>query len=51
MVNSKKLIPYKYTFILLTIALVLISIGIMNKEYIIVLQKAINICMECIGIG
>ncbi len=29
----------------------LIIVGVSNGETVIVLQKAIKICMECIGIG
>ena len=33
------------------IALAFLAIGIYEKEYIAVLQKAAVICLECIGIG
>lgn len=36
---------------LIVMAFVLIMYGIMDKEVITVFNKAINICMECIGIG
>lgn len=32
-------------------SLVLIGVGIADKEVLTVFQKAVNICMECIGIG
>lgn len=32
-------------------ALIFIYIGIMRDEQLVVLKKAINICLECIGIG
>lgn len=32
-------------------AIVFIVIGIMKGEHSIVLEKAINICLQCIGIG
>ena len=32
-------------------ALLLIGIGILQKEPLMVFNKAINICLECIGIG
>ena len=32
-------------------ALVFIFIGIAQEEHLVVLNKAINICLECIGIG
>ncbi len=31
--------------------LVLMAVGIRQGEMIVVMQKAIQICMECIGIG
>ena len=40
-----------YRYILLADALVLLGIGIMQKEYMIVFKKAVNICLECIGVG
>jgi hypothetical protein len=39
------------TVLLLAAALVLIAIGIAQGEPGDVLQKAVHICMECIGIG
>ena len=36
---------------LLVLSLVLIGFGVLREEPALVLQKAINICMECIGIG
>ncbi|MBQ2084854.1 MAG: hypothetical protein II464_01120 [Oscillospiraceae bacterium] len=35
----------------LILAAVFIIIGLLNKEYITVLNKAVRICLECIGIG
>ncbi|MBQ0043155.1 MAG: hypothetical protein KBS85_07575 [Lachnospiraceae bacterium] len=43
----KKLAP----FILLAVSLVFIGVGLLRGEHQTVLEKAINICMECIGIG
>lgn len=31
--------------------LVLMAFGIFRGEMVVVLEKAVNICMECIGIG
>lgn len=39
------------TILLLTIGIAFLTIGIWRKEYAIVMAKAINICLECIGIG
>ncbi len=36
---------------LLTLSLLLILAGIFRGEADVVLQKAVNLCMECIGIG
>nr|WP_325211876.1 CD1871A family CXXC motif-containing protein [uncultured Oscillibacter sp.] len=35
----------------LGLALVLIGIGLLRQEQAEVLQKAVRICLECIGIG
>lgn len=31
--------------------LLFIAIGVMNGEHLVVMQKAVTICLECIGIG
>lgn len=36
---------------ILVVSVIMIGIGITREENMIVLQKAINICLECIGIG
>lgn len=36
---------------LIIIALGLIVAGVMNEEVNLVYKKAVNICIECIGIG
>ncbi len=38
-------------FLLIVASIVFIFIGITRNEHIGVLQKAINICLECIGVG
>ncbi len=40
-----------YRWALVVLALIFISIGIFRGEQETVLLKAINICLECIGIG
>lgn len=37
--------------IVLGLSLALIVIGILRREHLEVLQKAVRICLECIGIG
>ena len=39
------------TYGLLGLAIVLIAAGLMKQEHLEVLQKAVKICLECIGIG
>ena len=36
---------------LLLLAAVFVVLGVMRGEMAVVLQKAVNICLECIGIG
>ena len=36
---------------LLLLAAVFVVLGIVREEAAVVLQKAVNICLECIGIG
>lgn len=38
-------------FIVPGLSLALIVIGIQRQEHLEVLQKAVRICLECIGIG
>ncbi|MDD6044543.1 MAG: CD1871A family CXXC motif-containing protein [Clostridia bacterium] len=40
-----------YTLVLLAVGVVFIVIGAVKGEANAVLQKAIMICMECIGLG
>ncbi|WP_281812549.1 CD1871A family CXXC motif-containing protein [Vallitalea longa] len=39
------------TFGLILVGIICVVIGIYRNEISIVLQKAINICLECVGIG
>jgi len=48
--GRRVVLPYiKYG--LLVIAILFICFGICRGEHLIVLKKAINICLECIGLG
>lgn len=35
----------------LTVSILFIGIGIAKQEYLDVMQKAVMVCLECIGIG
>ena len=49
---DKKLIETKWTGVVLAIiGILLMFFGIYRGEMSVVFTKAINICMECIGIG
>lgn len=39
------------TCVLLAVSLLLISVGVWIGEPADVMQKAVNICLECIGVG
>ena len=39
------------TVIMLFVGILFLSVGIFRGESIIVFEKAVNICLECIGIG
>lgn len=39
----------KYGFLIISI--VFIVFGVLRAEHWVVLKKAINICLECIGVG
>ena len=41
----------KETLIFLTIGVFFISYGIYREEVVVVLDKGINLCLECVGIG
>lgn len=42
---------WKIRIVLLTASVLLIAAGIYREETRLVLTKAANICMECIGLG
>lgn len=47
----KREFPLKVTIALIPVAIACMVFGIYRGEVAIVLSKAINICMECIGLG
>ncbi len=44
-------VPLKVTLVLILSAMASCAFGVFRGETITVLMKAINICMECIGLG
>ena len=38
-------------YVLFIVGVILFAVGRMNGEDAVVLHKAVNICLECIGIG
>ena len=48
---NKRRVPTAVTYILLAAAIAFCAFGAVRGETDIVLKKAVNICMECIGIG
>lgn len=49
--KMKKSIINHARILLIAASVVLITIGVFSHENQIVLTKAINVCLECIGIG
>ena len=47
MVNKSKILQ----FLLILIAIVFIVLGLLRSDNLEVLNKAIRVCLECIGIG
>lgn len=38
-------------YALLVTAVLFITTGLVREEHLVVLKKAVNICLECIGLG
>lgn len=36
---------------LLLVSIVLIFMGVIREEHLVVLKKAVSICLECVGLG
>ena len=51
MVNVKRKIPIWVTYVLILASIACTAFGIYRGEVDTVLTKAVNICMECIGLG
>ena len=39
------------TYIIFVLSLLFIVMGVLREEHLVVLKKAVRICLECIGIG
>ncbi len=37
--------------VFISIAIIFVAVGIFREEHLMVLSKAVSICLECIGIG
>lgn len=50
--NYKTTCPRRmYTYVFLGVAVLLLAWGILRGEAAVVFHKAINLCLECVGIG
>ncbi|MGB5822923.1 MAG: CD1871A family CXXC motif-containing protein [Proteocatella sp.] len=38
-------------YVMLTASLLFIGVGMLREEHLMVLKKAVKICLECIGVG
>ena len=47
----KRTVPTGATFALILLSIACIAFGVYRGEVDTVLNKAVNICMECIGLG
>jgi len=45
------LIKCNTKYALLAASLLFIGVGILREEHLMVLKKAVKICLECIGVG
>lgn len=49
--NNKAMKNRITTYVLLGVSLILMIAGVWQKQNLSVLNKAIKICLECVGIG
>ena len=49
MITNMKMQFVRYSILFIAVAILII--GILNREYEAVFNKAVKICLECIGIG
>ena len=47
--RNKSILFVRYS--LLAVAVALIATGLFQREHLAVMQKSVQICLECIGIG
>ncbi|MDI6698155.1 MAG: CD1871A family CXXC motif-containing protein [Candidatus Saccharicenans sp.] len=45
--NKRRLLFFGFLFL----SLILITLGLLGGEFRVVWQKAVTVCLECIGIG
>lgn len=48
-VSARALVTARFAILLVSISMIIV--GITHQEHLSVLQKAVRICLECIGIG
>ena len=41
----------RFQICIITVSVLFIGIGIIKQEHLEVMQKAVKVCLECIGIG
>ena len=49
--SIKNILKEKYGIIIILVSGILITLGLIQGQFSQVLQKAVRVCLECIGIG